>query len=271
MKLDIPRSPLALARWIVNARPAPRKGTRRIAGIMATKNYRDECSAFRALSGLCDVAIVLDDNSAAPFPYRGDCTDYIAIANEERWNAPANLTLLMYRAFVLGCEWVVSLDDDVIPGSGFQAQSDVLEVVETMAARKYDICHFKLRDLWNSDHEVRVDGIWSDKTFPVVRRNWFFYPGVTLRDPALRLHTAAFPADLRIRHFIHPNHRIYHTGCMTPERRLARVEKYRVEDPDHTFQQDYSYMLDDESLVLEAVPKADIEVIRSSGLVMDAG
>jgi hypothetical protein len=229
---------------------------------MATRNYDGGSSSFETLRNLSDVTIVLDDNSVSPFPHRALCTEYISIRNELPWNAPANLTLLVYRAFVHGCEWVVSLDDDVILSSGFQTRSDVDETVDRMEARNADICHFPLRDLWGSSREIRVDGIWSQKTFPVVRRNWFFYGDFTLRDPSLRLHTAAFPADLRVRNLVHPVHVAYHTGCITPDLRRSRVEKYAVEDPDNHFQADYSYMLDERGLELETVPEADAAVIR---------
>jgi len=262
MNSRFPLSARALIRWLINVRPPPLRQQRRVAGVMATKNYTGSSSAFETLRDLCDVTIVLEDNSAAPFPHRDECTELIAVRNNERWNAPANLTLLLYRAFVLGCEWVISLDDDIIPTQEFQTRRDVEEVVDHMAARRLDFCHFRLRDLWNSEQEIRVDGIWAQKTFPVVRRNWFFYSGITLRDPSLRLHTAAFPADIRQRSYIHPQHVVYHTGCLTREMREARVGKYLLEDPRHKFQSDYSYMLDDSGLKLDAVPQADLEVIR---------
>ena len=49
---------------------------------------------------------------------------------------------------------------------------------------------------------------------------------------------------------------------MTRAMREKRVRKYRIEDPDHTFQADYAYMLDDSGLELASVPDADLEVIQ---------
>lgn len=229
---------------------------------MPTRNYSDGSSAFQSLQALSDVTIVLDDNSASPFPFQDQCTDYIAVRNRQAWNAPANLTLLLFRAFLLGCEWVVALDDDIIPAATFSTRGDVDEVVQFMRSKKLDICRFPLRDLWNSLDTVRVDGIWSHKSFPVVYRNWFFYEGLTFKSPELRLHTAAFPASHRARTFNHPDHRVYHTGCFTPSMRESRVAKYRREDPDNRFQRDYSYMLNDQGLELDEVPEADARLIR---------
>lgn len=262
MKTCKARSPLAFVRWLRNSRSPARQWPRRVAGVLATKDYTGDCSTFETLQDLCDVTIVFDDNSASPFPHRNECSEYIAARNGEQWNAPANLTLLLYRAYVHRCEWIVSLDDDIIPSHDFQNRRDVDAVVDRMQAGSFDICHFRLMDFWNSVREVRVDGIWSRKTFPVVRRNWFFYDGITLRDPALRLHTAAFPANLRTRSFIHPAHIAYHSGCLTPIMRAARVAKYRREDPLNTFQADYTYMLDDKGLEVEAVSPDDLEIVR---------
>lgn len=260
--ISIPRlSPLSIIRWIRNARPSSGKGPRRVAGVMATKDYSPSCSTFETLRDLCDVTIVLDDNSASLFPNREECTEYIALTNRERWNAPGNLTLLLYRAFVHGCEWVVSLDDDIILSSGFQNRADVDDMIDKMESKRLDLCHFPLRDLWDSGREMRVDGIWSKKTFPVLRRNWFFYEGVSLRDPSLRLHTPAFPIDLRTRGLVDPKHTAYHTGCLTREMREHRVEKYGNEDPDNEFQNDYSYMLDELGIELLPVPADDLEII----------
>jgi hypothetical protein len=250
------------ARWIRNRRPPRVPGPPRIAGVLPTRNYRDTCSVFQALVNLSDVTIVLDDNSESPFPYRDRCTEYIAMRRAAPWNAVGNLTLLLYRAFVHNCEWIVSLDDDIILGQTFQDRAAVDMVVDRMARGRVDICHFRLRDLWDSDSHYRADGIWGQKTFPVVRHNWFFYDGVTVARPDERLHTAAFPISLKAHVEIDDRHVAYHTGCLRPSDRRARVEKYRVEDPENRFQRDYEYMLDDRNLMLAPVPEGDLAVIR---------
>lgn len=266
MTIDFPRSPLSLIRWVINARPPwvePGNGKGlRIAGVLPTRNYSDDCSVFETLENLCDATIVLDDNSTSAFPFRDRCTDYVAVRNRQPWSAPANLTMLFYRAWLLGCEWIVAMDDDIMPAATFTARGDVEDVIRFMGERKLDVCRFRLRDLWDSLGEVRVDGVWSRKTFPVVYRNWFFYPGLAFKDPKLRLHTAAFPSSLRLRSVVHERHRVYHTGCITRSKREARVAKYRKEDPDNRFQSDYGYMLDDAGLELESVPEDDADVIR---------
>lgn len=253
---------LSWMRCLTNRRPRRAIQPRRIAGIMTTRNYTGACSTFETLQALSDVVLVLDDNSSEPFPHRDDCDDYIFLQRRCRWNQPANLSLLLYRAFVHGCEWIVSLDDDIIPGSGLRYRHDIEAVIDHMESRRLDLYHCRLRDLWNSNAEYRTDGVWSRKTFPVVRRNWFFYDAISFQDPALRLHTATFPANLRKRWVMHADDVVYHTGCLTPEMRRERVEKYRREDPGNVFQADYEYMLDDRNLMLKPVPPGDLAIIR---------
>jgi len=249
-------------RWLRNRRPPRAAGPRRVAGVLATRDYDDACGVFDTLSALCDVTIVLDDNSSRPFVHRDRCTEYIALRHDSPWNAPANLTLLLYRAFVHGCEWGVSLDDDVILSHGIRDRAALAALIEALDAKGIDLCHVPLRDLWDSDDRYRTDGVWGAKTFPVIRRNWFFYDGLTLRDAGERLHTPAFPSSLRARWIIDPRHAVYHVGCLTADARRRRVEKYAREDPDHVFQRDYSYMLDERALALAPVPGADLAVIR---------
>lgn len=233
----------------------------RVAGVMQVKNYSDSCSVFESLSELSDFTIVLDDNSTTPFPYRDRCDEYLTLTNGGPWNAVANRMLLLQRAFVHGCRWLVEMDDDIVFSNGFQTNADVLALIEEAERRKADVCLFRLRDLWESKHEFRTDGIWARKTFNVLVRNWLYYRSISLRDPARRLHSPFFPANMRPRRAIVDRHIAYHTGCLTRESRIRRVDKYRREDPGNEFQRDYEYMLNDDGLQLGAVPVEDLPIL----------
>lgn len=248
--------------WIRNERRRQRTPPRRIAAIMQTRNYDDGCSAFATMAELGDVTLVLDDRSSAPFPFRDRCTEYLSHQHPGPWNATASLTMLFYRAFVLGCEWVVMLDDDVIPGAGIASRSDVHRVIDRMEKDGLDACYAELRDLWDADDQYRTDGRWGQKTFALVRRNWFFLDDITLRDPAARLHTPVFPANRGAKLVVDRSLAVYHTGVMTDAARRARVDKYAREDPSREFQADYAYMLDVTGLTLAPVPPQDAAVIR---------
>lgn len=233
----------------------------RIAGVLSVKNYSPVCSAFESLRALSDVTIVLDDNSDASFPHCDECDEYLTLSNDCRWNDVANKTLLMQRAFVHGCDWIVSIDDDVVFSHGFQTKADCRSLIGELERRRVDICLFPLRDLWESTQHVRVDGIWSRKTFNVLRRNWFFYRNISFSDPSRRLHSPVFPRNMRSRRLIVDRHTAYHAGCMTRAARLARVAKYRIEDPENAFQRDYAYVLSDDGLRLEDVLAEDRRIL----------
>jgi hypothetical protein len=235
----------------------------RVAGLLPVRDYDDEVGAAAALRALCDVLIVLDDGSAAPFPHAAICDERIRLDRHGPWNDAANRTLLLYRAFVHGCDWAVFSDDDLVFDAGFQTRDDVARVVAELEAARREVYRFAVRDLWGSETQYRTDGVWGRKSIAVLRRNWFAYPGVTLRDPSLRLHTAAFPANRRARQRVDDRRVAYHTGCWTAERRRARVERYRREDPDGRFQRDYDYMLDERELALAPVPAADLAILRA--------
>ncbi|MBV9080326.1 MAG: hypothetical protein JO102_04315, partial [Elusimicrobia bacterium] len=239
---DRRRSFLGVVRWVLNRRRWRTRLPRRIAGVMQTRNYRDDLSSFETLAGLSDVTIVLDDNSTEPFVHAAACTEYLSLRGSSPWSHQANLNLLLYRAFVHGCEWVVTLDDDMLTSHGFQDKAAVHAVIDRMEAESLDLCRFRVRDLWESSERYRSDGVWGQKTTPVIRRNWFFWDGISFRDPALRLEVPAFPENLRVRWSVDPTHVVYHAGNLTDERRRARVEKYRREDPENAFQSDYSYI-----------------------------
>ena len=233
----------------------------RIAGILSVKDYSDACSAFDSLQALSDVTIVLDDNSSTPFPYRDRCDEYLTLSTRSLWNDVANKTLLMQRAFVHGCDWLVCMDDDIVFSHGFQTKADALLLIEEMQGRRADVAIFPLRDLWESPDAFRADGIWARKTFNVVRRNWLSYRSITMRDPGRRLHGTLFPVNMRPRKLMIDRHTAYHTGCLTREARVRRVARYRVEDPENAFQADYSYMLSDDGLRVEQVPSDDLAVL----------
>jgi hypothetical protein len=252
---------LALRRWRERRRGREQRPLR-IAGLMATRDYDDECSAFAALRELSDLTIVLDDGSRQPFPLRAECDEHLRLDRAGPWNDQANRTLLMYRAFVHGCDWAVSLDDDLMLDAGFQTRDDVAREIAALAAAGLEASRFTVRELWGGLESFRVDGVWGRKSIAVLRRNWFTYPRITLRDPARRLHAPVFPANLRIRQRVDTRRIAYHVGCLTAERRRARVEKYGREDPEGRFQSDYAYMLDERGLELAPVPGEDLAALR---------
>jgi hypothetical protein len=235
----------------------------RIAGVLQVRNYTDDCSVFSSLKDLSDITIVLDHNSDSPFKYRDECDEYLLLRNRTLWHDLGNRTTLLYRALVHGCNWIVSMDDDIVFSRNFQTRRDVVRVIAELAKRGKDTCLFKLRDLWDSKSQYRADGVWGRKSFMALRKNWFYYENITLPDPqADRLHRPVYPANLRSRGAYSAkfdDYIAYHTGCLTRERRLSRVSKYARADPGQA--QAYAYMLDTAGIRLEKVPDRDRRVL----------
>jgi hypothetical protein len=239
----------------------------KIAGLMAVKNYSDACSAFSTLRALSDFTIILDDNSDRQFPYREECGEYLNLRRRGLWNDLGNKLTLLQRAYVNGCTWVVCMDDDILFSHNFQTKADVLKLIGEAEASGRDTCLFLLRDLWDSSESFRCDGVWGAKHFMVLRKNWFFYEDITLPRAGLkRLHREVYPAGFAARpgsnRLVCPQYCAYHTGCISSERRIERVRKYSVEDPNNEHQADYTYMLETEQLSLAPVPEDDLRLIR---------
>lgn len=238
----------------------------KIAGLMTVKDYKEDCLAFQSLRSLTDLTIVLDDNSNLPFPYRNICDEYLTLRHNIKWHDVGNRTLLMHRAFIHGCDWVVWSDDDILFSHNFQNRKDVERAIAVLETANKDTGRFILHDLWDSIRQYRKDGIWANKTFVVLRKNWFQCGAVRLPSPCIRLHTPVYPINRTEQVLVLQDYIAYHTGCLTVADREERVQKYAKEDPNMQFQEDYSYMLRTEQLELANVPEVDLSCVESKHL-----
>ncbi|MEZ5102074.1 MAG: hypothetical protein R3C15_20180 [Thermoleophilia bacterium] len=244
-------------------------GEPRIAGVLAVRDYDPTCGVLDALRALADVVIVLDDGSTAPLRRDDRIDELVRLERRGGWNDAANRLLLLQRAFVHGCGWLVCLDDDLIPSAGLRTRDDAAREIDALRRRRADVGRVPVRDLWESADRFRVDGVWGRKSYPLLRRNWLADGSITLPDPARRLHAPVFPRNLRARAVVLDHLAVYHTGCLTHEDRAARVERYARADPRNEFQRDYAYMLDERGLALAPVPAADAPLLAA--LRRDAG
>jgi hypothetical protein len=231
----------------------------KIAGVMQVRDYNKRCRAFPHLKHMTDMTIVFDDGSVCPFNLEADITLRRGM-HIDRWNCTANLTTLFYWAHVMGADWIVRLDDDMILGEGLRTREDIESlIIDNIHA---DIINVRLYDLWGEPGKQRIDGVWGQKQFPLVTKNWFRYPNATLPDPNRRLHNTIFASNVTPHTRKISDRRIYHTGCMTFDQRVARVKKYEYEDANGEFQSDYSYILSEEGLMTSDVPSNDMRYIR---------
>lgn len=229
----------------------------RLAGVMAVRDYDPTCGVLDALRALADVVIVLDDGSTPPLARDDRIDELVRLERRGPWNDAANRLLLLERAFVHGCDWLVCLDDDLVPSAGLRTRDDAARTVDALRRRRADVGRVPFRDLWGSPDRYRLDGVWGRKSHPMFRRNWLADRSITLPDTARRLHAPVFPRNLRVRAVLLDHLAVYHTGCLTRSAREERVARYALEDPRNEFQRDYTYMLDDAGLELAPVPPED--------------
>ncbi len=218
-----------------------------LVGILQTNKSEDShtSDALACLRALCNKTVVLCHNNSAIF----NCDVNVHVTSRE-WNCTSNSTTLMWWAHTLGADWVMRLDDDMVLSPPLRKPATIKSLLQVAHAVGGGFVRTDLRELWGDTAHFRDDGIWGTRGWTLLQRNWFKFSPVFVPDPTYRLHkfcghgkqVQAPPACV-----------VYHTGCMTPERRLARVEKYRREDPDNKFQRDYSYMLDETGLSVKPV------------------
>lgn len=238
----------------------------KIAGILPTRDYNDDCKTFETLKRLCDITIVLDHNSKKPFPFREECTEYITLQDRGPWHDLGNRGILFWRAFIYGCKWILRMDDDFMVSSAIKGISQCRELIGLLDERGRDGAMLPLRDLWDSPYHYRSDTLWGKKQFPLFQRNFFFDQNISVENvPETRLHRTLQNAQRPVRWLTVPEpYCIYHTGCMSPVVRKGRVEKYDREDSGRMFQADYSYMLDEADIQLTETPPEDLAVFPAS-------
>ena len=181
-----------------------------------------------------DAVVALDDGStdatrellaAAPLVR-------VLLANPPRegygeWDDAANRNRLLEAAAPLEPSWIFSLDVDerLDPGDG-----DALRrFLETEAIPGFAFGFRALR-MWGDLEHYEATGYWIYRLFA-------FEPGQ--RFPERRLHFDPIPTSIPPSRHLRTTLRIQHLAGLTPERRAARVAKYRQADPERAFSYEY--------------------------------
>lgn len=233
----------------------------RIAGVLQTKNYVNTYDTVRTLRRVCDFVVVLDDNSTESSIHQhiADIDVLLSIKHNQLFNCQSNRTMLFYQAWANRCEWVMTMDDDIFLSNSLCQRESIFELVSRAVSQKADMVRVEMRDLWNDTNHYRCDGIWANKTFPLLQRVWCGDPNITLKHPeSNRLHYPCCPSGNEP--VVMGAHRplvVYHTGCMTRADRQMRVDKYKMWDARNEYQADYSYMLDETGMTIAEVPIED--------------
>lgn len=213
--------------------------TPRVVCLLPVRNGAADLPGFFAsAAGFADAVIALDDGSTDDTAAVLRAQPLVAklIANSPRadfrgWDDAANRNRLLETAAEFQPEWIISVDaDERIPADDAKALREFL-ATDALPGIAYGFrCYSMIGDL---EHAL-PNPIW-------VYRLFAFAPGQ--RFPDQDLHFTPIPVAISRRAYVRTSFRIQHLGGMSPERRLARYEKYRQADPECRFWPDYSSLL----------------------------
>ncbi len=193
---------------------------------------------FASVERFADAIVALDDGStdATADLLAAHPLVTILLRNPPRpgyrgWDDAANRNRLLAAAAELNPEWIISLDADerIDP-------TDAAALREFLATDALPGCAYGFQCF-----PMQGDLTHYRPTFIWVYRLFAFAPGQ--RFPSRRLHFAPIPTSIPRQAFLRTTLRIQHLANLTPERRLARFEKYRQADPECRYWPDYASLL----------------------------
>lgn len=155
-----------------------------------------------------------------------------------------NRQILLREAVAEGATHVLCLDADE------RMERPFLEAIRSECSSS--AVWANVRDLWDTPQQYRVGGVWSMKNKPVL------FPTAMVRDSFM-----AKPGALHttwLGHALRPSSvpcrwNLYHLGSLTADLRKDRVARHQTADPKHQWQDNYSYLADENGLQLERIPE----------------
>lgn len=164
------------------------------------------------------------------------------------WDERANHRALVGAAIRHGAEWLLALDADERLEQEFRPRAErVIRRGRLLAFGAYAV---RLRELWDSPDQFRVDGVWGRKA----PARLFRARADHVFDPR-PLHGFKAPLQDRLRgDYPLADLEVYHLRMIRREERLARRRRYERLDPDARWQPEgYAYLTDETGLRLQRV------------------
>lgn len=207
--------------------------------LLPVRNAEADLPGFLASAArCCDGVLALDDGSTdatydilAASPLVKQILRTPRREDYRQWDDAGNRNRLMEAAEAFAPEWVISLDAD-----------ERLDTVDAASLRQFlqtdalPGCAYGFRHV-----PMRGDGEHFWPRYQWVYRLFGFEPGQ--RFPNQKLHFVPVPTSIPRELWMKTTLRIQHLGGMTPERRIARFEKYLEADPTRTYQASYGHLL----------------------------
>jgi hypothetical protein len=235
--------------------PPPWRPARRVRllALLAARDERDELPGLVAnLAPHVDGIVALDDGSLdGTGAWLAARPEVLEVLRVERgpWDEPRNHRLLVEAGVRHGADWLLSIDADERVEEQFRDRAArVIRRGRLLGLQAFAV---RLRDLWDAEDRVRVDGIWGRKS---VARLFRALADHVFDDSPLHAHKAPLQARVRDR-FAPADLILYHRAMLTAERRAARRARYERLDPGAAHQAiGYAYLTDETGLRLEPLP-----------------
>ncbi len=237
--------------WGLRATGARR--TRLIALLAVRDGMRHLPGFFRNVAPQVDGIVALDDGSSDG---SADLlTQHKAVIEVLRrpvdrptWDEVGNHRALIAAALRHDAEWIMCVDADERLEREFRTRAE--RVIARGGWLGYSAFAVRLRELWDTPDQYRVDGVWGRKR--VVRL--FRAREDHEFDPA-PIHGVKAPLQARrLGRFPNGDLTIYHLGMLRPDDREHRRRRYEHADPDRRWQRiGYEYLTDMRGLRLQCV------------------
>jgi hypothetical protein len=225
--------------------------------LLALLSVRDELAELpdliANLAPHVDGIVALDDGSLdGTGAWLATRPEVLEVLHVERgpYDEPRNHRLLVQAGLRHGADWFLSIDADERVEEAFRDRAErVIRRGGRLGLKAFAV---HLRELWDAEDRIRVDGIWGRKS---VARLFRALPGHVFDDAPLHAHKAPLQARVAGR-FAPADLILYHRAMLTPQARAARRARYERLDPGAEHQAiGYAYLTDEGGIRLDPLPR----------------
>ena len=216
----------------------------KVTGMLRVKNeerWIERCLA--SILPLCDEIIVLDDHSTdATFELckaMPKTTVYASPFEDLNEARDKNFLLCTITEGMPPLpDWIIAIDGDEV-----LAEGSVELLRRQMESNNAPCLSLRVRYLWDSENQVRCDGVYGD-----FHRESVFRPekGVTFHsNPSggAHFHCGNVPAPLRMKRAVLSNVELLHFGYLHREDRIRKYHFYNQHDPGNAREDQYKHMV----------------------------
>lgn len=204
--------------------------------------------AILSMRKLCDEVIVMHDFASSLPPVWLLASEDLRVTRQKdpSWNDWTNRLTLAARATRLGCDVIMWLDDDELPGITL-TYDRCRELCQQMLDGNYGQVIVRVRHAWN-DTQWRADGM-----FGQAKKTFFQVNPLMLKSPVFK-----WGPDKQLHHFpnldlpaLEVDDHIVHWGLRTPALREKNIAKYEAADSECKFScVPYSWLRDTQNIEL---------------------